>query len=230
MLTELKQQVLQANLSLPKYGLVTFTWGNVSAIDRQRNLVVIKPSGVAYDTMVLEDLVVMDLQGNIVEGDRKPSSDTATHLVLYRNFPQIGAVVHTHSRHATSWSQAGRAIPPLGTTHADDFYGSIPCTGPLSQQEIAGDYERETGELIVRTFARKYLDPQRMPGILVLSHGPFAWGKDAAEAVHNAAVLEEVAAMALLTTQLAPAVMPMQLELLDKHFLRKHGKNAYYGQ
>ncbi len=230
MLNELKQQVLAANLSLPEYGLVTFTWGNVSAIDRQQGLVVIKPSGVDYSVMTAQDLVVVDLQGNIVEGRCKPSSDTATHLVLYQNFPEIGAVVHTHSRHATIWAQAGRSIPALGTTHGDYFYGDIPCTGPLSRQEIEGDYERETGELIVRTFRQQPYSPREMPGVLVLSHGPFAWGKDAAEAVHNAVVLEEVAAMALFTCQLAPDIAPMQTDLLNKHFLRKHGKNAYYGQ
>ncbi|WP_413726457.1 L-ribulose-5-phosphate 4-epimerase [Sodalis sp. RH16] len=230
MLNDLKQQVLAANLSLPTYGLVTFTWGNVSAIDRQQGLVVIKPSGIDYADMTAEDLVVVDLTGRIVEGRRRPSSDTATHLVLYQHFPEIGAVVHTHSRYATVWSQAGRPIPALGTTHGDYFYGEIPCTGPLSRQEIEGDYERETGELIVRTFRRQQCSPGEMPGVLVLSHGPFAWGKDAANAVHNAVVLEEVAAMALFTCQLAPAIAPMQTDLLNKHFLRKHGKNAYYGQ
>ncbi|WP_459376182.1 L-ribulose-5-phosphate 4-epimerase [Serratia sp. ser-z] len=230
MLNELKRQVLAANLSLPAYGLVTFTWGNVSAIDRQSGLVVIKPSGIAYEAMTLEDLVVVDLEGQVREGHRKPSSDTATHLALYRAFADIGGVVHTHSRNATIWAQAGQPIPALGTTHADYFYGDIPCTRPMSEAEIAGDYEGETGKVIIETFNQTGRDPQQVPGVLVYSHGPFAWGKDAADAVHNAVVLEEVAIMAMATRQLAPAIAPMQPELLDKHFLRKHGKHAYYGQ
>ncbi len=230
MLNELKRQVLAANLSLPAYGLVTFTWGNVSAIDRQSGLVVIKPSGIAYEAMTLEDLVVVDLEGKVREGHRKPSSDTATHLALYRAFADIGGVVHTHSRNATIWAQAGQPIPALGTTHADYFYGDIPCTRPMSEAEIAGDYEGETGKVIIETFNQAGRDPQQVPGVLVYSHGPFAWGKDAADAVHNAVVLEEVAIMAMATRQLAPAITPMQPELLDKHFLRKHGKHAYYGQ
>ncbi|MGP0833542.1 L-ribulose-5-phosphate 4-epimerase [Serratia sp. CY85251] len=230
MLNELKRQVLAANLSLPAYGLVTFTWGNVSAIDRQSGLVVIKPSGIAYEAMTLEDLVVVDLEGKVREGHRKPSSDTATHLALYRAFADIGGVVHTHSRNATIWAQAGQPIPALGTTHADYFYGDIPCTRPMSEAEIAGDYEGETGKVIIETFSLAGRDPQQVPGVLVYSHGPFAWGKDAADAVHNAVVLEEVAIMAMATRQLAPAIAPMQPELLDKHFLRKHGKHAYYGQ
>ncbi|MDY0765969.1 MULTISPECIES: L-ribulose-5-phosphate 4-epimerase [Serratia] len=230
MLNELKRQVLAANLSLPAYGLVTFTWGNVSAIDRQSGLVVIKPSGIAYEAMTLEDLVVVDLEGKVREGHRKPSSDTATHLALYRAFADIGGVVHTHSRNATIWAQAGQPIPALGTTHADYFYGDIPCTRPMSEAEIAGDYEGETGKVIIETFKLAGRDPQQVPGVLVYSHGPFAWGKDAADAVHNAVVLEEVAIMAMATRQLAPAIAPMQPELLDKHFLRKHGKHAYYGQ
>ncbi|WP_400258158.1 L-ribulose-5-phosphate 4-epimerase [Serratia nevei] len=230
MLNELKRQVLAANLSLPAYGLVTFTWGNVSAIDRQSGLVVIKPSGIAYEAMTLEDLVVVDLEGKVREGHRKPSSDTATHLALYRAFADIGGVVHTHSRNATIWAQAGQPIPALGTTHADYFYGDIPCTRPMSEAEIAGDYEWETGKVIIETFSQAGRDPQQVPGVLVYSHGPFAWGKDAADAVHNAVVLEEVAIMAMATRQLAPAIAPMQPELLDKHFLRKHGKHAYYGQ
>ncbi|ALE97015.1 MULTISPECIES: L-ribulose-5-phosphate 4-epimerase [Serratia] len=230
MLNELKRQVLAANLSLPAYGLVTFTWGNVSAIDRQSGLVVIKPSGIAYEAMTLEDLVVVDLEGKVREGHRKPSSDTATHLALYRAFADIGGVVHTHSRNATIWAQAGQPIPALGTTHADYFYGDIPCTRPMSEAEIAGDYEGETGKVIIETFNQAGRDPQQVPGVLVYSHGPFAWGKDAADAVHNAVVLEEVAIMAMATRQLAPAIAPMQPELLDKHFLRKHGKHAYYGQ
>lgn len=230
MLNELKRQVLAANLSLPAYGLVTFTWGNVSAIDRQSGLVVIKPSGIAYEAMTLEDLVVVDLEGKVREGHRKPSSDTATHLALYRAFADIGGVVHTRSRNATIWAQAGQPIPALGTTHADYFYGDIPCTRPMSEAEIAGDYEGETGKVIIETFNQAGRDPQQVPGVLVYSHGPFAWGKDAADAVHNAVVLEEVAIMAMATRQLAPAIAPMQPELLDKHFLRKHGKHAYYGQ
>lgn len=230
MLNELKRQVLAANLSLPTYGLVTFTWGNVSAIDRQSGLVVIKPSGIAYEAMTLADLVVVDLEGKVREGHRKPSSDTATHLALYRAFADIGGVVHTHSRNATIWAQAGQPIPALGTTHADYFYGDIPCTRPMSEVEIAGDYEGETGKVIIETFNQAGRDPQQVPGVLVYSHGPFAWGKDAADAVHNAVVLEEVAIMAMATRQLAPAIAPMQPELLDKHFLRKHGKHAYYGQ
>lgn len=230
MLNELKQQVLAANLSLPDYGLVTFTWGNVSAIDRQQGLVVIKPSGIAYEKMTVDDLVVVDLEGVIREGRCKPSSDTDTHLALYRAFPDIGGIVHTHSRNATIWAQAGQAIPALGTTHADYFYGDIPCTRPMHQEEITGDYERQTGEVIIETFQLAKRDPQQVPGVLVYSHGPFAWGKTAADAVHNAVVLEEVAAMAMATRQLAPAIQPMQPTLLDKHFLRKHGKNAYYGQ
>ncbi|MBH2697313.1 L-ribulose-5-phosphate 4-epimerase [Serratia marcescens] len=229
-MNELKRQVLAANLSLPAYGLVTFTWGNVSAIDRQSGLVVIKPSGIAYEAMTLEDLVVVDLEGKVREGHRKPSSDTATHLALYRAFADIGGVVHTHSRNATIWAQAGQPIPALGTTHADYFYGDIPCTRPMSESEIAGDYEGETGKVIIETFNQAGRDPQQVPGVLVYSHGPFAWGKDAADAVHNAVVLEEVAIMAMATRQLAPAIAPMQPELLDKHFLRKHGKHAYYGQ
>ncbi|HBH6914565.1 TPA: L-ribulose-5-phosphate 4-epimerase [Serratia marcescens] len=229
-MNELKRQVLAANLSLPAYGLVTFTWGNVSAIDRQSGLVVIKPSGIAYEAMTLEDLVVVDLEGKVREGHRKPSSDTATHLALYRAFADIGGVVHTHSRNATIWAQAGQPIPALGTTHADYFYGDIPCTRPMSEAEIAGDYEGETGKVIIETFNQAGRDPQQVPGVLVYSHGPFAWGKNAADAVHNAVVLEEVAIMAMATRQLAPAIAPMQPELLDKHFLRKHGKHAYYGQ
>jgi len=230
MLTELKRQVLAANLSLPVYGLVTFTWGNVSAIDRSRGLVVIKPSGIAYEDMRLEDLVVVDLDGVVREGQRKPSSDTATHLALYRAFPEIGGVVHTHSRNATIWAQAGQAIPALGTTHADYFYGEIPCTRPMSEGEITGEYEHETGKVIIETFRNTGRDPQQVPGVLVYSHGPFAWGKSAVDAVHNAVVMEEVAVMAMATRQLAPAIAPMQPQLLDKHFLRKHGKHAYYGQ
>ena len=228
MLEELKQQVCEANLLLPKYDLVTFTWGNVSAIDRASGLVVIKPSGVPYDGMSAEDMVIVDLDGKVVEGKWKPSSDTATHLVLYRAFPQCGGIVHTHSRWATSFAQAGVGIAPLGTTQGDYFYGEIPCTRLMTPEEIAGEYEKETGNVIVETFQK--MDPAAIPAVLVHSHGPFTWGKDAAEAVHNAVVLEEIAFMNFHALQLNPAQTRMQQELLDKHYLRKHGANAYYGQ
>ncbi len=228
MLEALKEKVLKANLDLPRYNLVTFTWGNVSGYDKESGLVVIKPSGVPYDEMTIDDLVVVDLDGNVVEGTKKPSSDTATHLVLYKNFPNIGGVVHTHSPWATSWAQAGQAIPALGTTHGDYFYGDIPCTRRMTQAEISGDYELETGNVIVETF--KTLDPDAVPSVLVHGHAPFNWGKDPEEAVHNAVVLEEVAKMALQTLQINPEAPRMQQVLLDKHYLRKHGKDAYYGQ
>ena len=231
MLEQLKQQVLEANLALPAHHLVTFTWGNVSAIDRELGLVVIKPSGVEYEGMRAEDMAVVRLQdGAVVEGSKKPSSDTATHLALYRRFPGIGGIVHTHSRHATIWAQAGRDLPAWGTTHADYFYGSIPCTRPMTQEEIAGEYEHQTGEVIIKTFLERDIDPLQVPAVLVNSHGPFTWGKDAAEAVHNAVVLEECAYMGLFSAQLTPALGNMQSQLLDKHYLRKHGKTAYYGQ
>ena len=230
MLTELKKEVLAANLSLPVYDLVTFTWGNVSAIDRKKGLIVIKPSGISYKDMNIDDLVVIDLDGKVVEGKRKPSSDTDTHTALYRAFPEIGGVVHTHSRNATIWAHAGRSIPALGTTHADYFYGEIPCTRPMTDDEISGSYELETGNVIIETFRDNNLDPQHVPGALVFSHGPFAWGKNAADAVHNAVVIEEVAAMATTTIQLSPDVISMQQSLLNRHFFRKHGKNATYGQ
>lgn len=230
MLEHLKQQVYEANLQLPQYKLVTFTWGNVSAVDRDTHLMVIKPSGVTYDVMKPEDMVVIDLvTGEKVEGAYKPSSDTPTHLALYRAFGDIGGIVHTHSRWATIFSQAGKSIPPLGTTHADYFYGEIPCTRKMSEKEITGSYEEETGNVIIERFAT--LDPVAVPSILVHSHGPFSWGKDASEAVHNAVVLEEVAMMAWHTMMLNnQQQQDMQKILLDKHFLRKHGKDAYYGQ
>jgi len=228
MLEQLKKEVWEANMELPRYGLVTFTWGNVSGIDRERGLVVIKPSGVPYEKLQPEDLVVVDLQGNRIEGSLKPSSDTPTHLVLYRAFPGIGGVVHTHSPWATSWAQAGKPIPALGTTHADYYYGEIPCTRRMTTQEIEGAYELETGNVIVETM--RGLNPLEMPGVLVHSHAPFNWGRDAKEAVHNAVVLEEVAKMAWNAFALDRHLEPMQQELLDRHFLRKHGVNAYYGQ
>ena len=229
MLENLKELVWKANLELPKYGLVTFTWGNVSGVDREKGLMVIKPSGVEYDTMTAEDMVVVSLAtGEKVEGKWKPSSDTPTHLALYRAFENLGGIVHTHSRWATSWAQAGRGIPAYGTTHGDYFYGEIPCTRKMTPAEIGGEYELETGNVIIETFEGK--SPDEIPAVLVNSHGPFAWGKDAAEAVHNAVVLEELAFMAFHTEALNPEITTMQPELLDKHYLRKHGKNAYYGQ
>jgi L-ribulose-5-phosphate 4-epimerase len=227
-LEQLKQQVFNANLQLPARGLVTLTWGNVSGIDRQRGLVVIKPSGVDYDTMTLNDMVVVNLQGEVIEGQCRPSSDTATHLVLYRYFPSLGGVVHTHSTYATSWAQAGVGIPALGTTHADYFSGEIPCTRPMSVQEVAHEYERQTGEVIVQTMGDA--DPLHTPGILVCQHGPFCWGNSAEQAVHNAVVMEEVAKMAWITGTLQRDMHPMDDHLLQKHFSRKHGPNAYYGQ
>ncbi|MFE5322951.1 L-ribulose-5-phosphate 4-epimerase [Paenibacillus sp. NPDC056579] len=228
MLVQLKKAVWEANMDLPKYGLVTFTWGNVSGIDREQGLVVIKPSGVPYEQLKWEDLVVVDLNGNVVEGDLRPSSDTATHLVLYKAFPDIGGIVHTHSPWATSWAQAGRGIPALGTTHADYFYGEVPCTRPMTEKEIRGAYELETGNVIVETFRDR--DPNQMPAVLVHSHAPFNWGKDAHQAVHNAVVLEEVAKLAHHTFGLNAGAPSMDQTLLDRHFLRKHGANAYYGQ
>ena len=230
MLEELKQQVCEANLLLPKYDLVTFTWGNVSGIDRAAGLVVIKPSGVPYEGMTAEDMVVVDLEGNVVEGKWKPSSDTATHLELYRSFPDCGGIVHTHSRWATVFAQAGRDVPAMGTTQGDYFYGDIPCTRRMTAEEIAGAYERETGKVMVETFRTRDIDPAQVPAALVHSHGPFAWGGDAMEAVHNAAVLEEVAFMDYHALLLEPSAGRMQQELLDRHYLRKHGANAYYGQ
>lgn len=229
MLEQLKEQVFLANLQLSQHGLVTFTWGNVSGIDRAQGLVVIKPSGVSYETMKAADMVVVDLaSGKVMEGSLKPSSDTPTHLELYRAFPNVGGIVHTHSRWATSFAQAGRGIMPLGTTHADYFYGEIPCTRKMTPAEIRGEYEKETGAVIIETFQGK--DPDAIPAVLVYSHGPFAWGKSPDDAVHNAVVLEEVAFMNFHILQLTPGIPPMQQELLDKHYLRKHGANAYYGK
>lgn len=230
MLEALKQQVLEANLLLPEHHLVTFTWGNVSGIDRSRGLMVIKPSGVEYGEMKAEDMVVVDLEGNRVEGRYKPSSDTDTHLALYKAFPTLGGIVHTHSRWATSFAQAGRGVPALGTTQGDYFYGEIPCTRKMTGSEIGGQYELETGNVIVETFQSRGIDPAQVPAVLVHSHGPFVWGTDPFHAVHNAVVLEECAFMDFHAMALTPGLVPMQQELLDKHYLRKHGENAYYGQ
>lgn len=230
MLEKLKEEVCRANLLLPKYHMVTFTWGNVSAIDRESGLFVIKPSGVEYDELKPEDMVVVDLEGKVVEGHYKPSSDTETHRVFYLNFPNIGGVVHTHSTFAVGWAQAGKDIPAFGTTQGDYFYGAIPCTRKMTPEEIAGEYELETGNVIVEEFKRRGIDPDQIPGVLVHSHGPFSWGTDAENAVHNAVVMEEVAKMAFLSIMINPDVPPMQQELLDKHYLRKHGPGAYYGQ
>ena len=230
MLEDLKQKVYEANMLLPKYGLVTFTWGNVSAIDTESGLFVIKPSGVDYEKMTPADMVVMDLQGNKVEGDLRPSSDTPTHLELYKAFPEIGGIVHTHSSYATSWAQAGRSIPCYGTTHADYIYGEVPCLRCLTKEEIDEAYEENTGHLIGNDFLRMNKEVMAVPAVLCKNHGPFAWGKDAMDAVHNAVVLEEVAKMAYRTETINPKVAPAPQELQDKHYYRKHGANAYYGQ
>lgn len=230
MLEELKKRVYEANMLLPKYNLVTFTWGNVSAIDRESGYYVIKPSGVPYETMRPEDMVVMDLEGNRIEGRYNPSSDSATHAELYKAFDQIGGVVHTHSSWATSWAQAGRAIPCYGTTHADYIYGEVPCVRVLTKEEIEKAYEQNTGKLIVREFQERGLDVTAVPAVLCKNHGPFTWGKDCEEAVHNAVVLEEVAKMAARAERLNPEIQPAPQELQDKHYYRKHGANAYYGQ
>lgn len=229
MLEQLKKEVFEANLLLPKYNLVTFTWGNVSGVDREKNLMVIKPSGVEYDTMKPWDMVVVDLKtSKKVEGDLNPSSDTDTHVALYNAFPNIKGIVHTHSRWATVFAQSGRGIPALGTTHGDYFYGEIPCTRKMTPEEIGGKYELETGNVIIETFKDK--SPDDIPSVLVHSHGPFCWGTDPMNAVHNAVVLEELAFMAWHNLMMNPDIPPMQQELLDKHYLRKHGDNAYYGQ
>lgn len=228
MLEELKRLVYEANMELPARGLITYTWGNVSGIDREKSLFVIKPSGVDYENLHPEDMVVMDLNGNKVEGELKPSSDTPTHLELYKAFPEIGGVVHTHSPWAASWAQAGRSIPCYGTTHADYFYGEIPCARSLIPEEIETGYETNTGKVIIETFTEK--NPSYVPGVLCANHGPFTWGKDAKEAVHNAVVLEEVAKMACRTEMLRPGVQEAPQVIRDKHFMRKHGPNAYYGQ
>ncbi len=231
MLEQLKQEVLEANLLLPRHGLVVFTWGNVSGIDRDRGLVVIKPSGVDYDVMQAGDMTVVDLKtGETVEGRYRPSSDTPTHLALYRAFPSLGGIVHTHSQWATVFAQAGRGIPAYGTTQGDYFYGEIPCTRTMTREEITGEYELETGNVIIETFRNRHIDPDQVPAVLVHSHGPFTWGADAAAAVHNAVVLEQVAFMAFHSMLLTPGLPPMQQDLLDKHYFRKHGPGAYYGQ
>lgn len=227
MLEELKGKVCRANLDLVRHGLVLFTWGNVSAIDRESGLVVIKPSGVSYDDMKPEDMVVVDLDGKVVEGRLNPSSDTPTHVVLYKAFPQAGGVVHTHSTYATSWAQAGLDIPNIGTTHADYFHDAVPCTPDMTESEVKGEYELETGNVIVRRF--EGLNPVHTPGVLVKNHGPFTWGKDADEAVYNAVVLEQVAKMASISFGINPA-LTMNPLLIEKHFSRKHGPGAYYGQ
>ncbi len=230
MLEELKKQVYEANMELPRRGLITYTWGNVSGIDRASGCFVIKPSGVDYDNLKPEDMVVVDLAGNKVEGSYKPSSDTPTHLELYKKYPGIGGIVHTHSPEATAWAQAGRGIPLYGTTHADYFYGEIPCARSLTPEEIAGEYEANTGKVIIETFETQGINPIHTPGVLCTNHGPFTWGRDAAEAVHNAVVLEEVARMATKTELIRPDVKPAPDCIRDKHFFRKHGEHAYYGQ
>lgn len=230
MLAELKEEVYKANMLLPRYGLVTFTWGNVSGIDREKGLLVIKPSGVEYEKLTPEDMVVVDLDGKKVEGKFNPSSDTATHVVLYHQFPQIGGIVHTHSSWATSWAQAGRDIPCYGTTHADYIYGAVPCVRDLTKEEIDQAYEKNTGVSIAQEFERQKLDYLAVPAVLCKNHGPFTWGKDASEAVHNAVVLEEVAKMAAHSEMISPGIKPVSQALQDKHYYRKHGANAYYGQ
>ena len=230
MLEQLKKEVYEANMELPRRGLVTYTWGNVSGIDREKGLVVIKPSGVEYEDLKPEDLVVLDLDGNVVEGDLNPSSDTKTHLELYKAFPQLGGVVHTHSPHAVAWAQAGSDIPCYGTTHADYFYGPIPCARSLTPAEVEEDYERNTGKVIIETFTGRGLNPVHVPAVICRNHGPFTWGKNAAQAVYHAVVLEEVSKMAMYTCQINAQVESAPQHVQDKHFMRKHGPNAYYGQ
>ncbi len=230
MLEQLKLEVYEANMELPRRNLVTYTWGNVSGIDREKGLFVIKPSGVDYDKLRPEDLVVMDLKGNKVEGSLNPSSDTKTHVVLYNEFPEIGGIVHTHSPYAVGWAQAGRDIPAYGTTHADYFYGPVPCARTLTQEEIEEDYELNTGKVIVETFRQRGINPKYVPAVICRNHGPFTWGKNAAEAVYHSVVLEEVSKMNLFTETINPKVGPAPSYLMDKHFMRKHGPNAYYGQ
>jgi len=230
MLETLKQAVYKANMDLPKYGLVTFTWGNVSGIDRKAGLFVIKPSGVEYASLSPEDMVVVDLDGKVVEGTKKPSTDMETHLALYKAFPEIGGVTHTHSVYATAFAQAGEPLKCYGTTHADYFYGTIPCTRAMTEAEVKGSYEYETGNVIIETLKGLGVEPLFMPGALVINHGPFTWGKDAADSVHNSVVMEEVAKMAYLAKSIAPNAAAAPQVLIDKHFLRKHGKDAYYGQ
>ncbi len=230
MLEELKEKVYLANMELPKRGLVTYTWGNVSGIDREKGLFVIKPSGVEYDELKPSDMVVMDLKGNKIEGDMNPSSDTKTHMVLYNAFPKVGGIVHTHSPYAVAWAQAGEDLPCYGTTHADYFYGSIPCARHLTQEELDEDYERNTGVTIVETFKERGLDPKAVPAVLCFSHGPFTWGKDPAQAVYHSVVLEECAKMGIFTRMVNPNAAPAPQRMQDKHYMRKHGPNAYYGQ
>ena len=230
MLEQLKQAVYEANMELPRRGLVTYTWGNVSGIDREQGLVVIKPSGVEYEELTPDKLVVLDLDGHIVEGDLNPSSDTKTHLELYKAFPALGGVVHTHSPYAVAWSQAGRDIPCYGTTHADYFYGPVPCARHLTKEELDEDYEKNTGKVIIETFAARGIDPVHVPAIICRSHGPFTWGKNPAQAVYHAVVLEEVAKMAAYTRLVSPDAPPAPAHVVEKHFMRKHGPNAYYGQ
>ncbi|MFC6465731.1 L-ribulose-5-phosphate 4-epimerase [Marinilactibacillus sp. GCM10026970] len=230
MLEELRNQVYKANMALPEYKLITFTWGNVSGIDRSTNYVVIKPSGVAYEDLSPDNMVIVDLEGNLIEGELNPSSDTATHLELYKQFKNIGGIVHTHSPWAVSYAQAGMAIPAAGTTQADYFYGPIPVTRQMTKEEIQVDYELKTGSVIIETFEENQIDPDKMPGVLVNDHGPFTWGKNPVEAVHNSVVLEQVAEMTYHSLQLNPERIEMSQDLLDKHYLRKHGENAYYGQ
>ena len=230
MLKELREEVYRANMELPERGLVVYTWGNVSGIDREKGLVVIKPSGVEYEDLSPENLVIVDMDCRIVEGDMNPSSDTKTHVELYKSFAEIGGIVHTHSPHAVGWAQAGRDIPCYGTTHADYFYGSVPCTRNLTAQEVDEDYELNTGKVIAETFAERKLDPLAVPGVICHSHGPFTWGKNAAQAVYHAVVLEEVAKMAMYTVNIFAQAPEAPQYVQDKHYLRKHGPNAYYGQ